>query len=54
MQAWRCPEMLTMMQAGVINPSALVTEQVSMEGINDVFERMTECDTLGFAVLVNG
>jgi D-arabinose 1-dehydrogenase-like Zn-dependent alcohol dehydrogenase len=53
MQARRYPEMLIMMQAGVINASVLVTEQDSMEGVNDVFERMTGLNMLGFAVLVN-
>lgn len=53
MQARCYPEMLTMMAAGVINPGSLVSEQVSMDEVSGVMERMTEYNTLGYSVLVN-
>lgn len=53
MQARCYPEMLTMIEAGVINPAKLVTEEVSMDDVSSVLERMTDFNTLGYSVLVN-
>jgi D-arabinose 1-dehydrogenase-like Zn-dependent alcohol dehydrogenase len=51
MQARCYPEMLRMVESGKITPSALVTEEVSMEELNGVLERMTNFNTLGYSVL---
>jgi D-arabinose 1-dehydrogenase-like Zn-dependent alcohol dehydrogenase len=53
MQARCYPEMLTMMAAGVINPGKLVKEEVNMDEVSSVLERMSDYNTLGYSVLVN-
>ncbi len=53
MQARCYPEMLRMIAAGVIKPSALVVETVSMEQVADVLQAMSDYGTLGYSVLVN-
>ncbi|NND70202.1 MAG: zinc-binding dehydrogenase [Rhodothermales bacterium] len=51
MQARCYPEMLRMVESGVINPSSLVTQEVSLEGINGVLEEMSNYNTLGYSVI---
>ena len=51
MQARCYPEMLRMVESGKISPSSLVTQKVSMEGINGVLEEMTKYNTLGYSVI---
>lgn len=51
MQARCYPEMLRMVEAGVINPSSLVTQEVTMEQIGDVLEEMSQFNTLGYSVI---
>lgn len=51
MQARCYPEMLRMVESGSINPSALVTETVTMDGINGVFDEMSDYNTLGYSVI---
>jgi D-arabinose 1-dehydrogenase-like Zn-dependent alcohol dehydrogenase len=51
MQARCYPEMLRMVESGKLNPSSLVSQEVSMEGLNSVLEDMSEFNTLGYAVL---
>ncbi|NNE34947.1 MAG: alcohol dehydrogenase catalytic domain-containing protein [Rhodothermales bacterium] len=53
MQARCYPEMLRMVESGKINPSSLVTAEVPLEGINGVFEEMTNFNTLGYSVIKN-
>ena len=51
MQARCYPEMLRMVESGKISPSALVTQEVGLEGVNGVFEEMTNFNTLGYSVI---
>ena len=51
MQARCYPEMLRMVESGKISPSALVTQEVSLEGLNGVLEEMTNFNTLGYSVI---
>lgn len=51
MQARCYPAMLRMVEAGQINPSALVTREVSLEQVGDVLEEMSTFNTLGYTVL---
>jgi D-arabinose 1-dehydrogenase-like Zn-dependent alcohol dehydrogenase len=51
MQARCYPEMLRMVESGKVNPASLVTQQVSLEGVNGVLKEMSEFNTLGYAVL---
>jgi D-arabinose 1-dehydrogenase-like Zn-dependent alcohol dehydrogenase len=53
MQARCYPEMLRMVESGKINPSALVTQEVSLEQTGDVLEAMTGFSTLGYSVITN-
>ncbi|MFT7553124.1 MAG: alcohol dehydrogenase [Rhodothermales bacterium] len=53
MPARAYPEMLRMVETGVIKPSALVTQEVTLEQTGDVLEAMTTFDTLGYSVIVN-
>ena len=52
MQARCYPEMLRMVESGVISPESLVVEEVSMDGASAVLERMSAYDTLGYSVIV--
>ncbi|MBT8397787.1 MAG: alcohol dehydrogenase catalytic domain-containing protein [Gemmatimonadetes bacterium] len=54
MQARCYPEMLRMVESGKISPSSLVTQEVSLEGVNGVFEEMTNFNTLGYSVVKMG
>ena len=54
MQARCYPEMLRMIESGMISPQKLVTEQVPMEEASRVLEAMSNYDTLGYCVIVNG
>jgi propanol-preferring alcohol dehydrogenase len=40
-----------MVESGKLNPSSLVSREVSLEGLNGVLEDMSEFNTLGYAVL---
>ncbi len=51
MQARCYPEMLRMVESGKLTPSALVSQEVPLEGVNGVLEEMSEFNTLGYAVL---
>jgi D-arabinose 1-dehydrogenase-like Zn-dependent alcohol dehydrogenase len=51
MQARCYPEMLRMVESGKLSPSSLVTEEVPLEGVNAVFEAMTEFNTMGYSVI---
>ncbi len=51
MQARCYPEMLRMIEAGKINPKALVSEEVPLEGASGVLEKMSDFDTLGYSVI---
>ena len=51
MQARCYPEMLRMIESGVINPKSLVNEEVPMEGASAVLEAMSAFDTLGYSVI---
>lgn len=51
MQARCYPEMLRMVESGKISPSSLVTQEVSLDGVNGVLEEMTEFNTLGYSVI---
>lgn len=51
MQARCYPEMLRMVESGKLKPSALVTSEVALEGVNGVLHEMTDYNTLGYAVL---
>ena len=53
MQARCYPEMLRMVESGAINPASLVTEEVSLEGVNGVLEEMSRYNTLGYSVIKN-
>lgn len=52
MQARCYPEMLRMIEAGKIQPQALVSEEVPMEGASRVLEAMSNYDTMGYSVIV--
>jgi len=52
MQARCYPEMLRMVASGAINPGSLVKEEVVLEDVSGVLERMTDYDTLGYSVIV--
>ena len=54
MQARCYPDMLRMVESGKISPSSLVTQKVGLEGVNGVFEEMTNFNTLGYSVLTMG
>lgn len=54
MQARCYPEMLRMVQSGRIRPSELVTEEVSLEGVNGVLDEMSRYNTLGYSVINYG
>jgi D-arabinose 1-dehydrogenase-like Zn-dependent alcohol dehydrogenase len=54
MQARCYPEMLRMIESGMISPQKLVTEQVPLEEASRVLEAMSNYDTIGYAVIVNG
>jgi D-arabinose 1-dehydrogenase-like Zn-dependent alcohol dehydrogenase len=45
------PALLRLVADGRLNPSALVTERVALEQADDVLERMTTFDTVGFALI---
>lgn len=51
MQARCYPEMLRMIESGMINPKALVNEEVPLEGVSAVLESMSAFDTLGYSVI---
>jgi alcohol dehydrogenase/propanol-preferring alcohol dehydrogenase len=51
MQARCYPEMLRMVESGVISPKSLVTETVPLEGASAVLEEMTNYNTLGYSVI---
>jgi D-arabinose 1-dehydrogenase-like Zn-dependent alcohol dehydrogenase len=53
MQARCYPEMLRMIEAGVISPAALVTQTVSLDQVSDVLQAMSEYNTLGYSVIEN-
>ena len=52
MQARCYPEMLRMIEAGVINPQSLVSEEVPMEEASRVLEAMSDYETIGYSVIV--
>ncbi len=52
MQARCYPQMLRMIESRVINPKALVKEEVPLEGVSDVLEKMSSYNTLGYSVIV--
>ena len=51
MQARCYPDMLRMVESGKLSPASLVVEEVGLDGVNGVFEAMTEFKTLGYSVL---
>jgi D-arabinose 1-dehydrogenase-like Zn-dependent alcohol dehydrogenase len=51
MQARCYPDMLRMVESGKLSPASLVVEEVGLDGVNGVFEAMTEFNTLGYSVL---
>lgn len=53
MQARCYPDMLRMVESGKITPSALVTEEVSLDDVGRVLEDMSNYNTLGYSVIVN-
>ena len=54
MQARCYPEMLRMVESGKINPSSLVSREVSLEEVSGVLEEMSDFNTLGYTVLTMG
>lgn len=54
MQARCYPEMLRLIEAGRIQPQALVSEEVPMEETSRVLEAMSSYDTIGYSVIVAG
>jgi propanol-preferring alcohol dehydrogenase len=42
-----------MVESGKINPSSLVSAEVSLEDVNSVFEEMTKFNTIGYSVIKN-
>lgn len=52
MQARCYPEMLRMIEAGVIKPQSLVSEQVPLAESSRVLEAMSGYDTVGYSVIV--
>jgi len=50
-QAHAYPDPLRLMEAGRLNPAALVTERISLADVPDVMARMTTYDTTGVVVI---
>ncbi len=51
MQARCYPEILRMVESGKLTPSALVTQEVSLEQAGGVLEEMSGFNTLGYVVI---
>jgi alcohol dehydrogenase len=51
MQAWRYPEMLSMVESGVLTPDVLVTKTLSLSEGVDHLTRMDEFPGTGFTVI---
>ena len=47
------PELLHLIDAGVLSPSSLITEEVSLGDVQSVFDRIPTFDTDGFVVITD-
>jgi len=54
MQARCYPDMLRMVESGKLSPASLVTEEVSLDGVNRVLQSMSDYNTLGYSVITAG